>query len=185
MGLDMYLNKRTYIGAEYKHREVVMPNLKITIGDKVVNINPTKVSSIEERAGYWRKANAIHKWFVDNVQDGVDECQETEVDKPKLAELLVLCRKVVETAIVKKGRVCTGITSTSGGPLVKNYEEGNIIANAEDIHELLPTSAGPFFGSTDYDQWYLQDVKDTIAILEACDLDEKNYDVSYRYQASW
>ena len=20
----------------------------------------------------WRKANAIHKWFVDNVQDGVD-----------------------------------------------------------------------------------------------------------------
>ena len=22
----------------------------------------------------WRKANAIHKWFVDNVQDGVDDC---------------------------------------------------------------------------------------------------------------
>ena len=24
---------------------------------------------------YWRKANAIHSWFVENCQDGVDECQ--------------------------------------------------------------------------------------------------------------
>lgn len=45
----MYLTKRTYIGAEYKDREVVMPELKITIGHRVVNIDPSKVSSIEER----------------------------------------------------------------------------------------------------------------------------------------
>lgn len=68
---------------------------------------------------------------------------------------------------------------------MKDSEEGDIITNAEDIHALLPTSQGPFFGSTDYDEWYLHDVKDTIAILEGCDLDEKNFDVSYHYQASW
>lgn len=43
---------------------------------------------------YWRKANAIHKWFVDNVQDGVDECQESIVSVEKLKELLEILRKV-------------------------------------------------------------------------------------------
>jgi hypothetical protein len=23
--------------------------------------------------GYWRKANAIHRWFVEHVQDGNDD----------------------------------------------------------------------------------------------------------------
>lgn len=32
------------------------------------------IISLEIRAGYWRKFNALHKWFVDNVQDGVDDC---------------------------------------------------------------------------------------------------------------
>ena len=27
-----------------------------------------------EEVGYWRKANAIHGWFVRNVQNGKDDC---------------------------------------------------------------------------------------------------------------
>ena len=39
-----------------------------------------------EEVGYWRKANQIHKWFVDNVQDGVDDCGEYKVTKEQLIE---------------------------------------------------------------------------------------------------
>lgn len=47
--------------------------------------------------GYWRKANHIHKWFVGNVQNGIDDCGEYEVSAEKLNELLSVCRKVLET----------------------------------------------------------------------------------------
>ena len=36
---------------------------------------------------YWRKANQIHAWFVDNVQQGEDNCGEYYVSHEKLKEL--------------------------------------------------------------------------------------------------
>lgn len=45
---------------------------------------------------YWRKANAIHRWFVEKAQDGVDECQMTEVH-PEL--LLDLMERIEEVAL--------------------------------------------------------------------------------------
>jgi hypothetical protein len=92
MGLDMYLKKKTYIGAEYQHRNV-KGKIEITVGDKPVNITFNKVSYIEETAGYWRKANAIHKWFVDNCQEE-DDCKQHEVSIEQLKELLNLCKRV-------------------------------------------------------------------------------------------
>lgn len=43
----------------------------------------------------WRKANAIHKWFVDNVQDGVDDCGYYKVTKEHLIELHNVCNDVL------------------------------------------------------------------------------------------
>jgi len=37
--------------------------------------------------GYWRKFNALHAWFVDNVQGGEDECREHEVTIDDLEDL--------------------------------------------------------------------------------------------------
>lgn len=31
--------------------------------------------------------------------------------------------------------------------------------------ELLPTSSGFFFGSTEYDEWYFEDLKETVVVL--------------------
>ena len=45
--------------------------------------------------GYWRKANAIHKWFVDNVQGGVDDCGDYKVTKEQLIELRNTCNDVL------------------------------------------------------------------------------------------
>lgn len=53
--------------------------------------------------GYWRKANAIHSWFVRNCQDGIDECQDTYVDREQLKLLLDACSKayVGETGVLE------------------------------------------------------------------------------------
>jgi hypothetical protein len=61
-----------------------------------IKIDLNKVSNIEEFVGYWRKANQIHKWFVDNVQEGVDNCSEYYVSKEQLKQLLNVCKKVKE-----------------------------------------------------------------------------------------
>lgn len=46
---------------------------------------------------YWRKANEVHRWFVENCQGGVDECQESEVTIQQLAELLDRCINVLNS----------------------------------------------------------------------------------------
>jgi F0F1-type ATP synthase gamma subunit len=46
--------------------------------------------------GYWRKANAIHKWFVDNTQNGEDNCQESDVSIEQILILYNLCKKVIK-----------------------------------------------------------------------------------------
>lgn len=133
---------------------------------------------------YWRKANAIHAWFVDNVQDGIDECEESPVSREKLNELLSLCRKIKSTANLVDGHVYNGshVGADTNGEWVDDYIEGKVIENPEILEKLLPTREGFFFGSTAYDQYYLQDIDSTIAQLEAAlTLEFKEF----VYQSSW
>lgn len=44
--------------------------------------------------GYWRKANAVHSWFVETVQNGVDDCGEYEVSLDQLHQLRDLATRV-------------------------------------------------------------------------------------------
>jgi hypothetical protein len=45
---------------------------------------------------YWRKANHIHNWFVEQVQNGVDECQRSFVHPEMLMDLLDRCEQVMK-----------------------------------------------------------------------------------------
>jgi hypothetical protein len=45
--------------------------------------------------GYWRKANAIHGWFVRNVQNNVDDCRVAYVHQEHLIELDTVCERVL------------------------------------------------------------------------------------------
>jgi hypothetical protein len=95
MGLDMYLEKRTDVRLwnfqkPEEQFEVVVKKGGVTYP----NINSEKVTTIVEELGYWRKANQIHLWFVENVQDNVDNCGEYFVPKVKLEELLEICLAV-------------------------------------------------------------------------------------------
>lgn len=97
MGLDMYLYKKSYIlsGDWFKeeHRESVVVTKG---GTEHPNIKSNRVKYITEEVGYWRKANAIHKWFVDNVQGGKDDCGTYSVTRKNLQELLDLCNLIIE-----------------------------------------------------------------------------------------
>lgn len=99
--------------------------------------------------GYWRKANAIHKWFLGFLKDGEEDCcQKIYVDGDKILELVDLCKQV--------------------------------LADHSKAEKLLPTQSGFFFGSTDYDEWYFDDLERTIEMLK----DTKPVE-EFVYQASW
>lgn len=96
MGLDMYLYKKNYIkqGDWYKP-EVVNEVIVKTGGEIDKNIKPERVKYVVEEVGYWRKANQVHNWFVQNVQSGNDDCGSYYVSRDKLQELLDICNKVL------------------------------------------------------------------------------------------
>lgn len=89
MGLDMYLYKeKFYSKIREKHYGEKMPSIQ--------NFEDCESITVSGCAAYWRKANQIHRWFVENCGEGVDECQRIYVSKKKLEELLELCKKVLE-----------------------------------------------------------------------------------------
>lgn len=85
----MYLRKKHYV----KNWEHEKPEEKKTFavlkgGIPMKEINLSRIYEITEEVGYWRKANAIHKWFVEKVQKGEDDCKEYYVSREQLQELL-------------------------------------------------------------------------------------------------
>jgi len=166
MGLDMYLEKEIYLGGYYTNHTILPFTNKYNNNIIQIDLNDKTIHKIVFEVLYWRKANAIHKWFVDNVQNGTDDCSRYWVDKEKLEQLLNVCKQVLEI-----------------------YENNNLSPEEkeEKISSLLPTQKGFFFGTYDYDDWYITDIKETIAVLEEeiKSSDFKNNEYSYYYQSSW
>lgn len=53
--------------------------------------------SLFHEACYWRKFNALHNWFVTNVQSGVDNCEYYELTEEHIEDCLDVLRTVLET----------------------------------------------------------------------------------------
>jgi hypothetical protein len=49
--------------------------------------------NVEAEVGYWRKANQIHRWLVENAQHGIDECQSVDVGRAQLEEARSLSKR--------------------------------------------------------------------------------------------
>lgn len=94
MGLDMYLYKKVYIGANYEHNKI-SGTLALKKDEEPIDININRIVYIIENQAYWRKANQIHHWFVKNVQCGEDDCKPYEVSGEQLLELVDLCKRVL------------------------------------------------------------------------------------------
>jgi len=154
MGLDMYLSAKKYMSKYFDPSDSgKIASINELFGIDGDEENDYGAQEVTFKVAYWRKANAIHQWFVDNVQDGVDECQEAHVPREKLQELMELCEK--------------------------------IIADPKQAIELMPTRSGFFFGSTEYDEWYMGDIQHTAERIRKI-LDEPAFEKSqFYYQASW
>lgn len=185
MGLDMYLHRRTYISQSEHTPEEHRYDITVSKGGVACAIQPKRICYITEEIAYWRKANAIHKWFVDNCQDGVDDCRETLVLREQLEELVTLCKQVLSTLeLVDDEVVVAKQLSAEGWKDIT--EPGQVVAQQKLAESMLPTKAGFFFGSTNYDQYYIEDLKYTAATLEAALAeDPDSCESSFYYHSSW
>lgn len=165
MGLDMYLWR--YVNMPWDKSKMLLDITAEFIDEERgcrLPIRVNKVVAIKEEAMYWRKANHIHKWFVDNVQGGQDDCKPYWVSREALVTLLDICKE----ALAIEKNVLT--------------EE-----DKEKLEELLPRERGFFFGGYEYDEWYFSDIRDTKDKLEELLKQDENCSifVSYEYEASW
>lgn len=143
-------------------------------------------AKIKEEIGYWRKANQIHNWFVEHVQDGEDDCcYHNEVTKEILEELLDTCEKVLASCELIPAKIKNGYTFDASGNRVYDYTDGLIVKDSSIAEKLLPSCEGFFFGGTDYNEYYVDDIKNTIDIitrtLETTDFEKE----MIYYVSSW
>lgn len=188
MGLDMYLRAQKYVAGYRYMREANMP--EVNQYDRLVELfgmgefaeEDSPGAHAEFTIGYWRKANHIHNWFVQNVQEGEDECRPWYVDREKLEELRETCLRVLSATDLEDGRVHVGTRYSDEGT-EELYESGQVVVDSSTAEELLPTEAGFFFGNTDYDEWYIEDVRRTVRIIDRALALPGEW--AFIYQSSW
>jgi len=147
MGLDMYLYASEYKSRGCREEEQKEYDALVRhIQEKFV-ATPMPVTdgmTVEFTVMYWRKANAIHNWFVEECGDGTDNCREICVDEDDLLRLLIRCVAVL------------GLFPDDLGEDDPIPEDAALKAS-----EILPPTSGFFFGSTDIDRRYLEDIRRT------------------------
>ena len=170
MGLDMYLEVRKYVSQyDYNNGDRIRTPEFDALQDASGITDLSKFSefggmTVSYPVGYWRKANAIHGWFVRECGGGIDECQDIDVPREKLVELREACDSVLRV------------------PANVNWG----LEDAASKAGLLPTR-GFFFGSHEMDEWYMQDMKYTIEMLDhvLSIVPEDSWHWSFNYRASW
>ena len=128
-----------------------------TFSDYVYDRNFKSVQTeTRYQIGYFRKFNALHSYIVKTFADGIDNCQDIILYKEDVEQI----KKVLDDVL-------------------------NAHQQVEKAKELLPTQSGFFFGGTDYDEFYFEDVKDAADLMQNF-LDNFDFD-KYQlvYQASW
>ena len=183
MGLDMYLegsfSTRAYIQPTDQQYADMREGKEVTVKrspelEDALNAIGLQDAPIDHQYNHmtytfpiitWRKANQIHKFFVDNCQEGNDNCQRHYVSTGDLKMLLDRINTILE---------------------IKTP-----VAREMKAEELLPTDVeGCFFGTKEYDDWYYKDLEDTKKVLDKLfEYEEnaesgKNFDNFY-YQSSW
>lgn len=96
MGLDMYLYLSKYTAKHFndKNKDNFYPPELKKLEEKHLKYN--FLSKQEKyQIGYWRKANAIHNFFIEQCARGEDNCQPVYVEFDKLLDLKERCEKVL------------------------------------------------------------------------------------------
>lgn len=146
MGLDMYLYKKNYIWSgdwiKPEHKQEVIVKKGNDVDDK---IKPERVRYVVEEVGYWRKANQIHQWFVENVQQGEDDCGSYYVSREQLEELLGICKKIKEDNSLAEQLLPTQSGFFFGGTEYTEWYFQDIDNTIEIVEECLSDDSADTF----------------------------------------
>ena len=206
MGLDMYINRFP----RNKTREELDAESEAAWAKGLEHWRKT-IRLVREVA-YWRKVNWLHGYIVRTFADGVDECQPIELSRDDVGTILSRCFEVADVLSGKR-MICqkeVGVEKcesiweddTSVEPIVIDFSCGygaysdRLWDNTEDrywkvedcvkeqLDSILPPEHGFFFGTYEYDMWYVSELSRTISMLTNI-LEGWDDDYRYVYQASW
>jgi hypothetical protein len=168
MGLDMYLHS-----AELK-REINGELVPFEIGNyRSDEFGRSNTVEIRRNVAYWRKANAIHDWFVKHIQDGHDDCESHFVSEGMLAALVDVCERILSAQ---------GFDAESFKVYPTLEDDFKLNPEAMKIAEKeLPTRSGFFFGDTSYGCSYVWDLVLTVQQLKPL----LESDMDFYYSSSW
>lgn len=76
MGLDMYLEGRKHIMEDWRNPANNEMEEGIRVSGKTYDL------------GYWRKHANLHGYIVQTFADGIDECQDIELDQEALVKMI-------------------------------------------------------------------------------------------------
>ncbi len=158
----MYLSARKYIGNwphSTKGEKAAYAKVMQAVGvDASVSPEWSPHLFVEICVAYWRKANAIHGWFVSNCQDGRDDCQPYHGSREQLEQLLRDCNEAI-----------------------KEREKGNAGGGGAK----LPPTAGFFFGDTICGADYWITIENTVEQLQGILSNKSLRGFEFCYRSSW
>lgn len=195
MGLDMYMNIKV---SHYPHKGNTTIDLNNLNGSwdtlEFGEFGESNRIDISMGVGYWRKANHIHRWFVENIQKGNDDCGDYDVYVEDVEELYTKCMDILKRLHGKKftitdehrdfvmkyaeerGVEVEDTVTFDIEKMEKFYKDSNLrmynreMETDEEFEEfcndILPTQNGCFFGSTTVSWWYFDDIIKTVLIID-------------------
>lgn len=170
MGLDMYLYGERYISENYSDDPVKSAKALHATLDALNLLDDEGIAkdhiygfSAKVTLGYWRKAWPIHRWFVDNVQNGADNCGEYRVQTDVLQQLL---------------SDCIAVLSAKGDPEIAHDTAWAYIPPSENLEYNA-------FEDPQEEEYYYIKVQHTANILTKLLTDKKFADYDFYYSSSW
>ena len=173
MGLDIYFSRVNKLDYSL--------NKKTAIHDKIA-------------IGYFRKVNCLLPHF-----DYVGNCEYLEIEKSQIEDLVYKAKELlavydtisyqlhlqsIEVNYYKEiYKDNQEMCDERCKPFLKKIDE--IWKPFESVaQEMLPTTSGCFFGSQEYRDWYVFDLKEIVATFEKV-LDETDFDVEQVLMYCW
>jgi hypothetical protein len=105
------------------------------------------------------------------------------VSSEQLKEILEIC-KTVQTSLLSSPKNTVSI-KVGMGPDGDIMEDIQVFSDTSVAEELLPTQPGFFFGGTEYDEWYMENLSNTIELFEGLVTEDPEGYAEYSYQSSW
>lgn len=146
----------------------------------------SKLYTIFEQVADWSKANQIHAWFVNNVQNGIDNNSYYFVTEDDLLDLKGICEEVLKLNPYYLEKDSYLLYYSANGLIEKGIITKEQYAKLKtELNKILPTKEGFFFGPIDYALSYFLNVKNTLEMLNKI-LNEADFEKEvYLYHSSW